>query len=119
MLRPCSREQGRQKVFSTSMQDVIINRFGPNELIKVSDRPDLSIVHFRTGHPQLAPWLCSWPLDGSSRSPSSFVLGPDDSPETARPNLCITLEETDAAPASALPRGKVVLGRDNIQGGAA
>jgi hypothetical protein len=54
------------------------------------------------------------PLDGMSRGLYSFALGPDDSLGSDRPNFFITLEEEDATAAPAKPRGKVVLGRNDI-----
>ena len=54
------------------------------------------------------------PLDGMSRGLYSFTIGSDDSLESNRPNFFVTLEENGAVPASTQPRGKVVLGRNDI-----
>jgi len=56
----------------------------------------------------------SLPLDGMSRGLYSFALEPGDATESSRPNFFITLEEAGADPATTQPRGKVVLGRNNI-----
>jgi hypothetical protein len=54
------------------------------------------------------------PLDGMSRGFYSFTIGSDDSLESSRPNFFVTLEDNGAEPASTQPRGKVVLGRNDI-----
>jgi len=54
------------------------------------------------------------PMAGTNSGLYSFMLGPSDEPQPERPHLFITVEEADAAPAPAQPRGKVVLGDDRI-----
>jgi anti-sigma-K factor RskA len=54
------------------------------------------------------------PLDGMSRGFYSFTIGSDDSLESGRPNFFVTLEENGVEPAPTQPRGKVVLGRNDI-----
>jgi hypothetical protein len=40
----------RNSTAGIGIQEIITERFGPNELIKISDDVKLSIVHFRSGH---------------------------------------------------------------------
>ena len=54
------------------------------------------------------------PLEGARHGLYSFALAPGDAPSSDHPNFLITLEDEDAPQQSEKPRGKVVLGRNNI-----
>ena len=54
------------------------------------------------------------PLGGMSRGLYSFAFGSEDSPQIARPDFFITVEDSSAAPHAAQPRGKIVLGQQRL-----